>query len=314
MKILELAKRKFLWIVLTAVFFYVLLILVSDVEKTSKHFLEIRSEFLFLMFILVFLSHVVKSFRQKEFLSILGEKIPLTQNLVIYLAGLSLISTPGGIGTFIKSLYLKEKFHVPANKSIAVIFLERYHDLLAGTSIILITLLIYFSLISVFLIVISSAILAVMYVLIRNWNFFTYVQKKLSKIKFISKNLPESISDESFSTLISSTSVAKGWLLSMLGWGIDSLAVYVAFLSLNVDLGYILTSQIYFTSLGYGVLSLLPGGIGVHESMADFLLLQQGLDLSIASSLVILTRLTTVWLATLIGVIFTRIALNKNPS
>ena len=72
-----------------------------------------------------------------------------------------------------------------------------------------------------------------------------------------------------------------------------------------------MTSQIYFTSLGYGVLSLLPGGIGVNESIADFLLVRQGLDLSIASSLVILTRLSTVWFATITGVMFTRVALKK---
>jgi uncharacterized protein (TIRG00374 family) len=106
--------------------------------------------------------------------------------------------------------------------------------------------------------------------------------------------------------------MTKGWLLSILGWGVDSLAVYVVFLALNIDLGYILTSQIYFTSLGYGVLSLLPGGIGINESIADFLLVRQGLDLSIASSLVILTRLSTVWFATIIGVMFTRVALKKS--
>ena len=105
--------------------------------------------------------------------------------------------------------------------------------------------------------------------------------------------------------------MTKGWLLSVFGWVIDSLSVYVVFLALNVDLGYLLTSQIYFTSLGYGALSLLPGGIGVHESMADFLLLQQGLELHVASSLVVLSRLSTIWLATIFGVVFTRFAIKK---
>ena len=312
MKILEPIKKKFLWIILTTVFFYILLILISDVDEISNHFLQIRIEFLFLIFLLVFVSHIVKSFRQKELLSMLGEKISPIQNFVIYMAGLSLINTPGGVGTFIKSVYLKKSFKVSTDKSIAVIFLERYHDLLAGTAIILVSLSVYFSLISLSLAVISSVILVGIFLLISNRNFSIFVYKKLSKIKFISQRLPDVGPSESFSILTSPKNMTKGWLLSILGWGVDSLAVYVVFLALNIDLGYILTSQIYFTSLGYGVLSLLPGGIGINESIADFLLVRQGLDLSIASSIVILTRLSTVWFATIVGVIFTRVVLKKS--
>jgi len=55
----------------------------------------------------------------------------------------------------------------------------------------------------------------------------------------------------------------------------------------------------------------LPGGIGVTEEVFDYLLVNQGLDLSIASALVIFTRLTTLWSATIIGFIFTRYALKQ---
>lgn len=311
MEILELIRTKILWVILATILFYVLLIFISDVDKISEHFSQIRNEFLFLIFGLVFLSHVIKSFRQKEFLNLLGEKISSTQNMIIYMAGLSLISTPGGVGTFIKSLYLKEKFKVPADKSISVIFMERFHDLLAGTSIILASFSIYLGAISVSLFVISSIILVGTFLLIRKKNFSVFVYGKLSKIKFISKRLPDVGPSESFSILTNPKSMTKGWAISIMGWGVDSLAVYVVFLALNVDLGYILTSQIYFTSLGYGILSFMPGGIGVYESVADLLLIRQGLELFVASSLVILTRLCTMWFATIIGIVFTRMAIKK---
>ena len=311
MEILQFVKRKFLWVILLVVVFYVVFILVSDVEKIFEHFLQIRAEFLFLILFLVFLSHIVKSFRQKELLNNLGEKIPWVQNLVIYMAGLSLINTPGGVGTFIKSIYLKNQFQIPTNKSISVIFMERYHDLLAGTTIILVSIFMYFSSVSISLLIISSVILIGVYVLIKNKRFSEFTYKKISKIKFISKNLPDDITSNSFYILTNSKNMTKGWLFSIFGWCIDSMAVYVAFLVLNVDLGYILISQIYFTSIGYGVLSFLPGGIGVNESIADFLLVQQGLELSVATSLVILTRLTTTWFATIIGIGFTRNILKK---
>ena len=311
MKIIQFIKKKILWVILLVIVFYVVFILVSDVEKISEHFLQIRTEFLFLILFLVFLSHIIKSFRQKELLDNLGEKIPSIQNLVIYMAGLSLLNTPGGVGTFIKSIYLKNQFQVAPNKSISVIFMERYHDLLAGTSIILVSILIYFNSVSIYLLVISSIILVGVYVMIRSGRFSLFIYKKLSKIKFISKNLPDSMPSDLFSVLTSPKNMTKGWLFSIFGWIIDSLAVYIAFLALNVDLGYLLTSQIYFTSLGYGVLSFLPGGIGVNESIANFLLVQQGLELFVATSLVILMRLSTVGFATIIGIVFTKFAVKQ---
>jgi len=312
MTLIDVVKKRFLWIVIGTILFYVLLILVSDVEKIYESFSQIKAEFLVLIFALGFVSHIVKSLRQKDLLHTLGEKIPYTQNMFIYMSGLSLIITPGGIGTLIKSIYLKEQFGIPTEKSITVIFIERYLDLLAGTSIILATLLFYFSTISTSLVVISFVILGVLYLLIKSQRVFVFIYSRLSKIDFISKNLPEIGPSKSFSILTNPKNMTKGWIFSILGWGIDSMAVYVVFLSLNVDLGYLLTSQIYFTSLGYGVLSFLPAGIGVNESVSDFLLVRQGLDFSVASSLVILTRLSTVWFATVIGVIFTKMALKQN--
>lgn len=187
MKMLDVIKKKFLWIILGTAFFYVLLIAVSDVGKISESFLQIRVEFLFLIFALAFFAHVIKSFRQKDMLGMLGEKIPSTQNMIIYMSGLSLVTTPGSVGTFIKSIYLKKIFNISTEKSIAVIFLERYHDLLAGTSIILVTLLIHFGLASLSLIVISSVLLGCLYLLIKSQKIFLSVYSKLLKINFISK-------------------------------------------------------------------------------------------------------------------------------
>ena len=244
-------------------------------------------------------------------LRMLGEKIQSSQNMMIYMSGLSLVTTPGSIGTFIKLIYLKKIFDIPTEKSITVIFLERYHDLLAGTSIILITLLIHFGLVSVSLIVISSILLACIYLIIKSQKIFLSLYSKFLKINFISKNIPNIGPSKSFSILTKPENMIRGWLFSVLGWSVDSLAVYVVFLALNIDLGYLLTSQIYLTSLGYGILSLLPGGIGISEGIADFLLVRQGLDLSVASSIVILMRLSTLWFATVTGIVFTRIVLKQ---
>jgi len=304
-------KGNILWIIFGGLILYASLILFSDVSKISDHFIHIRIELVFLVFAVAILSHIIKVFRQKELLQMVNEKIPFKQNAIIYLAGLSLIVTPGGLGTFMKSYLLKQKFGVAQTKSFPVIFLERYHDLIAVTTIILATLVISFSWISATLAIISSLLVLGVYLVITKLNVFSFVYNKIKKIKFLATRIPEVGPSESFTILTRPKAMTKTWLISLAGWGLDSMAVYIGFLAFDVDLGYILTSQIYFTSLGYGILSMIPGGIGVTEGVADYLLVQQGLAISVASSIVIFTRLTTMWFATGIGIIFTRFALKQ---
>ena len=314
MKGLDLMKGSILWIVLAGLILYVALILFSDVSKISDHFIHIRIELVFLVFAVGILSHITRVFRQKELLQMVDEKISFKQNTIIYLAGLSLIVTPGGIGTFIKSHLLKQKFGIPQNKSFPVIFLERYHDLIGATTIILATFVISFSWISATLVIISSLLSLGVYLMITKLNIFSFVHNKIKKIKFLAKRIPEVGPNESFLILTRPKAMTTGWLISLAGWSLDSLAVYIGFLAFGIDLGYVLTSQIYFTSLGYGILSLIPGGIGVTEGVADYLLVQQGLAISMASAIVIFTRLATMWFATVIGIIFTRFALKQKVS
>ena len=314
MKGFSIIKGNIIWIVLASAFFYMALILFSDVNKISEHFFHIRPELVFLIFFVGFSSHIIKSLRQKEFLKTAGEKIPFKPNLVIYLSGLSLISTPGGIGTLVKSKYLEKQFGIPNNKSISVILLERYHDLLATTTIVILTLFISFSLLSSTLAVISCLLLIGFYFMVTKLNVFSYVQRKLLTINFLADKLTHIDTNESFSVLTRPTPMLKGLLLSLGGWGLDALAVYIGFLAFNIDLGYLVISQIYFTSLGYGILSLIPGGIGVTEGIFDYMLVNKGLDLSIASSIVIFTRLTTIWFVTILGIVFTRYAIKQKPS
>ena len=308
---LELIKNNIVLIVLGSVFFYIALIIYSDASKIFDVFLHVRIELVLLVFLFVMISHMIKSIRQKEFLQTLDEKISFKQNFLIYMAGMSLIFTPAGVGIFIKSHFLNRQLKIKNNKSFAVILLEKYHDLLAATSIIIFGVVMSYSWISATLAIISCFLLAGFYLAFTNLNIFSFFYKKLSMIKFLKKRLPEIGPDKSIFILTRPKVMTKGWLISIAGWSLDSLAVYIGFLAFNVDLGYILTSQIYFTSLGYGVLSLIPGGIGVTEGIADYLLIQQGIELSIASSLVIFTRLTTMWFVTIIGMIFTRYALKQ---
>ena len=143
-----------------------------------------------------------------------------------------------------------------------------------------------------------------MYIIIAKNNSFTTLKNILNKINKI-KKLSDSIDDskESFQILTKKTNFSE-----MIGWSLIAklaqfFAVYFIFLSLNLDLGLLLSGQIYYTSLILGSLSFLPSGIIITESTMIALLINNGVELSLASLLVIFTRLVTTWLGTILGII-----------
>jgi uncharacterized protein (TIRG00374 family) len=186
--------------------------------------------------------------------------------------------------------------------------MERLTELIAN--LIIISVFFYWTNLfeSVYAISFGFIFVFVMFLLISKNKTFDSLKNFLNKInKF--KKFSNSIDDskESFQILIK-----KPIWLEMIGWSliakiVQLFAVYFIFLSLNLDLGILLSGQIYFTSLILGALSFLPSGIIITESTMIAMLNHNGVQISLAASLVIFIRLLTTWLATFIGIIILKI-------
>ena len=99
---------------------------------------EIKIEYIFFIFLAFSLSIFVKSLRQYFFLKQISIKISFKENIIIYLAGLSMIISPGGMGEIIKSHFLRENHNISISKTSPIVLIERYHDALAIFSILVI--------------------------------------------------------------------------------------------------------------------------------------------------------------------------------
>jgi len=145
----------------------------------------------------------------------------------------------------------------------------------------------------------------------RSKRFFLFLSKFISKIPKISKfvkHIEESY--PSFQSLTTSN-IPKNWLLSFLAFGLDAIAVYIVFLGFGLDFDFVFTTMISFSSLLFGVLTLVPAGIGVTEVSFVSFLTQEGVSLSLATSIIIMIRLTGIWFATGIGFITTKLLFQK---
>ena len=68
-------------------------------------------------------------------------------------------------------------------------------------------------------------------------------------------------------------------------------------------ISFIQTLSIYTSSVIIGVVSLIPGGIGVTEGSLVGLFTFEGIDISLALVLSVIIRLTTLWYSVSIGFI-----------
>lgn len=302
---MKITKNRALFVIIAILFFYVGLAFYSDIQKIFEHFRSIKLELVFLAFLLEGISLIIRSIRQQRFLGAIMIRLSFFENLKMYLAGMSMVSTPGGIGGLIKSHFLKMKYNENISKTSTVVLLERYHDLLAVTAILIFTLFIFFNWQFLVTAIVVGILAIIIYAVIRNTEFLSKFLIRMKKIKIFSKFTPNPEFNNSLKTLTKGRTIFGGFVISIAAFLFDGASVYVGFLSLNKDLGFVNTIQYYYTSLLLGALSFLPAGIGITEGSFIGFLVSGGLELSLASSLVLFSRLTTIWFATVIGFIAT---------
>ena len=290
------------------IIFYIAILIYSDINAIADKISNIQIIYLPIIFSLTGIQLIILGIKYQRMLKKLGINIPLKEGIKIFIAGISLIATPGGAGTAIKSHILKKKYNAPLSKTLPTIFMERLTELI-GTLIIL-SLFFYWTNLyeSILAIVFGFIFTFIMYLLISKNKTFNSLKVLLNKINRI-KKLSASIDDSKESFLLLRK---KDTFLEMIGWSFIAklayfFAVYFIFLSLNVDLGLLLSGQIYHTSLVLGSLSFLPSGIVLTESTMIAILLNHGIDFSLATLLVIFTRLVTTWTSTILGVITLKI-------
>jgi len=296
--------NKIIILVIITTLFYVGILIFSDINTIINKVFQIKLEFLPIIFGLMFIQFLCLGIKYHRLLQKLSINLPIKESIKIFIAGLSLIATPGGAGTAIKSHILKEKFDKPFSLTLPIIFIERLTELLAILILLTIFLIwsqLYESLIAIGL---GYVFVIIMYIISSNTKIFLSFKNlilKINKIKKFAQTLDKS--KDSLSKLMKSRTLCES-----IAWSIPAkisqfIAVYFIFLSLGIDLGLILSSQIYYTSLVLGSLTFIPSGLIVTESSMLALLLNNKIELSLATLAIIFTRMITTWLGTALGII-----------
>ena len=310
--ILNFLRKRALTVVIAIAIFYIFLAVFSDVNLLVQYFHKIDINLLFLILLSFAVSILFKSLRQGQILKNIDINTSFKDNLVLYLSGLSMSITPLSVGQMIKSHYLLKYYHQPISKTLPIVIIERYHDVLA---------LLFFSIIFVLANNISilkipiftiAIVFAVLTLAARSSRLIKLFEGLTNKTRLFRKfqNKPSDFSKTLFS-IFQRRVFFSCWCLSMVSWLFEAIGVSLCFMSLNINFGFDLTSTFYFSSIIFGAISLLPAGIGVTEVSFVHLLSSYGVGLSTSTALILLIRLSSLWFSTFIGIIATRLVIRK---
>ena len=291
--------------------FYVIFVAYSDINKFSLNLSNFNSYYIPIILVLIFGFLVIQGIRQHILFKKISVDISMKDNLLIFFSGLSMIATPAGSGGVIKSYFLKKKYGYAITKTFPVVFVERFHDLLA-----IITIIVFFSLFSeinvLFLIVAVSILLILVFSMVRTKKFFHFMAKFLLHIPKLRKLAPRfTESYDSFYSLTSKKVTITCWAISIFAWSIQAVVIYLIFIAFGLNFDIVFTTIVTLSSVLLGTLSFLPAGVGITEFSFIGFMTDSGIELSVATSIIIMVRLLGIWYATILGFITTKYFLSR---
>lgn len=232
-------------------------------------------------------------------------RLPLLFNLRIYLAGLSLTSSPGKLGETIRSALLYDR-GVPVAASLGAFLADRAGDLIGVAALGALAGMISGQRSTVLELLalalgLASAALA-----------WAVRHRMLSRLAYAGRRWPRTLRRWLMRALSPASAWASLWgrwhflgyaLIAALAYGVQALvfAAYVS--SLGAEVGAAACVMIFVNAMLLGAASMVPGGLGATEAALVYQLTAAGMPVADAVAAAIALRLSTLWFAILLGVL-----------
>ena len=300
--------NKIIVVVISIIGLYAGFLIVSDLATISDKISNFNTNFIPLIFLLVTSGWLVLFLRWHVLLRNAKIFIPVKDSFLIYTAGFSLTIIPGKVGELLKSQLLKSKFNIPRTKTVPVVLLEQLYTVIGIITISLFGIW-YFEL-GIYVFSFFLIALIVVLTLISSRKLFDKAIQFLGKRKFTSKFVtPLSSSYDSIKHGTKGRVLFVSSGLSVIFWFIESATVFLILMAFGItDIEFLKVIPTYTTSILLGILSFLPMGVGVVEgSLVGFFSLQ-GIETSLAFTVVIIIRLFTRWYPVSFGFIMLKIS------
>lgn len=250
-----------------------------------------------------FTNYLLRFIRWNMYLRKLDYMLPLQLNFLYYMSGFALTTTPGKAGETIRSVYLSTH-GVKYSHSLAMFFTERFLD------IVVVTLLAALSVLSFEqyggFILTAACVMLLFLPLLRSRYLVAWLQRLTIRIPYARlRQLVLHLSNllDAARNLLQWRMLYSGLGIGLIAWAVQGMAFYFILVTLDIDIPLYAAMSIYAISLLAGALSFVPGGIGTTEAVMGLLLLGSGVDTVSAVAVPLISRLSTLWFAVVLGLL-----------
>lgn len=282
--------------------------LLSDLQAVGRDFSTFDWGLLPAILGLTALNYLLRWLKWDYYLRYLkqGQGVSRGDSGLIFTAGMVMSVTPGKIGEVFKSYLLRRVNGTPVTASAPIVLAERLTDGLAMLLLMALGLTLYPPARPAFIALV--VLTAVGIVILQRRPLFERIVAIIARMPLGAKIAPRLLTIyESTLRLLDWRILLVSTIISFLSWGFECLAFYYVLVGLGVEGTPLLLLQatfIFAASTLFGLVSFLPGGLGVSEvSSVGLLVALVGVGASAATTATILIRFCTLWFGVLLGVV-----------
>ena len=257
-----------------------------------------------LILLVVFSSWLVLFIRWMILLKKHQIQIPLKINFLIFFAGFTLAISPAKSGELIKSVLLKNKCGIAATKTIPIIFLERFYDIIGTTAVAIIGITFLGLELGIVLALVPIVILVIFYLFYskRSFDFTLKILKHIKPLQKFLSNIEESHEIIRHSSDVKTICSCSG--LTIVFRIIEAIGILLILQALGINfIEFFNLLSMYSASVILGSISMSPGGLGVTEGSFAGLLTLYELELQTTLAIAVIVRFFTMWFAIVVGFI-----------
>jgi uncharacterized protein (TIRG00374 family) len=249
---------------------------------------------------LVSIGFLLRAGRWHYYIRVLQWDVPLLHSLTAFGASIALTATPAKSGELAKAVLLRSHYKISLSQGVGVLLIERLGDLLAIIVLAIGGLTLFVDLSSyVVASLIGFGVVVFLATMSRGVLLRTRAIPKLRTVSFKLINTLDAVQ-----LLLRPLPLVIGGSTALMAWSCEALAFHFLVDRLHIHSSLLISFSMYGLSILAGALSMLPGGLGGVEAMMAFLLTRLTTPTSVATVAVVIFRLCTLWLFSLIGTIF----------
>ena len=287
-----------------------------DYQKAKEALSLLNLEAAIELFLLMLFLIVLKGIRWKYIIkSLTGEDIPLYFSSISIVCGVAAGSLVPGRLDVAKPLMLKNHYGVDLKRSTSGMLIERLADIQSIVILFVISIgaLIFSGLniqkIFLLILLVFPVVLLSLYFYPRKIHKILTRMLKRIPIREKFKVSIQSFMDELFDSLeqINNKKTLSALILISIGcMMIEVIRLYVILEALNIDISFLEVSFVFFAAVLIGIISLVPGAIGIYEVSSTELVksVSDSPDISIIKSAVLIDRVIAYYVLVILGGIF----------